>query len=507
MDTKQPYDIFVIGGGINGCGIARDAAGRGYSVCLAEMNDLASGTSSGATKLIHGGLRYLEHYEFRLVREALMERERLWKIAPHIIWPLRFVLPIHKGLRPAWLLRLGLFIYDHLGGRKLLPPANTLNMQTDEVARPLKPLYTRAFEYSDAWVNDARMVVLSARDAANRGATIMPRTKVISAKRIKWNAQQIWRITVEDRAGKTREITARMLINVAGPWVDKVLAQAVKEDDGKRIRLVQGSHIVVKKLFEHDKCYIFQNADNRIIFAIPYEEDFTLIGTTDQDYSGDPAKVAITEEETVYLCKAASEYFANPITPQSVVWAYSAVRPLMDDGASEAQEATREYVLSVQEQGAPLISVYGGKLTTHRKLAEAVLKHVEDIQGARSAPWTDSVPLPGGDFPQTGFEDEVEKLARKYTFLAASHARRLVRLYGTIAFAMLGNSSSVKDLGQQFGEDFFEFEINHLIENEWAQTVEDIIWRRTKMGLRLTKAQVQGLKKFLQEKGLDQEPG
>lgn len=498
MDNNKPFDIFVIGGGINGCGIARDAVGRGYTVCLAEMNDFASGTSSGATKLIHGGLRYLEHYEFRLVHEALMERERLWEIAPHIIWPLRFVLPIHKGLRPAWFLRLGLFLYDHLGGRKLLPATKTLNMQTDEVARPLKPLYTRAFEYSDAWVNDARMVVLNARDAANRGATILSRTKVIAAKRIQLNGTEVWNITVQASDGKTREILTKVLVNVAGPWVDKVLANTVKEDDGKRIRLVQGSHIVVKKLFDHDKCYIFQNADNRIIFAIPYEDDFTLIGTTDQDYEGDPGAVKISDVETSYLCDAASEYFATPIVPEQVIWAYSAVRPLMDDGASEAQEATREYVLSVQKNaGASLISVYGGKLTTYRKLSESVLKTIAEIYETRGDSWTATAPLPGGDFPHTEFEQEVEKLKAKYPFLSPIHARRLVRLYGTIATQMLGDAKSKTDLGQQFGENFYEFEVIHLIENEWAVTAEDILWRRTKMGLRLSTDETKILEEYL----------
>lgn len=502
MNNKIPFDIFVIGGGINGCGIARDAVGRGYTVCLAEMNDLASGTSSGATKLIHGGLRYLEHYEFRLVREALMERERLWEIAPHIIWPLRFVLPIHKGLRPAWLLRLGLFMYDHLGGRKLLPATKTLNMRTNEVARPLKPLYTRAFEYSDAWVNDARMVVLNARDAANRGATILTRTKVIAAKRIHLDGAEIWQVTVQTSAGEIQEIRTKTLVNVAGPWVDKVLADAVEEDDGKRIRLVKGSHIVVKKLFDHDKCYIFQNADNRIIFAIPYEEDFTLIGTTDQDYEGDPGNVNISEIETSYLCDAASEYFATPVVPEQVIWAYSAVRPLMDDGASEAQEATREYVLSVQKNaGAALISVYGGKLTTYRKLSESVVKTIEEINGARKEPWTATQPLPGGDFPHTEFEQEVKKLRTKYPFLNAILARRLVRLYGTIATQMLGEAKSESDLGQQFGENFYEFEILHLIKNEWAVTAEDILWRRTKMGLRLSTKETKTLEEYLINKG------
>ena len=344
--SEQIYDIFVIGGGINGCGIARDAAGRGYKVALAEMNDFASGTSSGATKLIHGGLRYLEHYEFRLVRESLMEREVLWAMAPHIIWPLRFVLPYHRGgIRPAWLIRLGLLLYDHLGGRKLLPPTATLNMKTDPAGKPLKALFTKAFEYSDGWVDDARMVVLNARDAADRGATIMPRTKVISARR----EGAIWAIETQDTVtGERRTFQSRMLVNAAGPWVDHVLSDAFGKNQVHNVRLVQGSHIIVRKKFDDPRAYFFQNPDNRIIFAIPYEQDFTLIGTTDRDYKDDPKDVKISDEETTYLCNAASEYFKEPVRREDIVWTYSAVRPLYDDGASKAQEATRDYVLKVE---------------------------------------------------------------------------------------------------------------------------------------------------------------
>jgi len=494
LSDLDPFDIFVIGGGINGCGVARDAAGRGYKVCLAEMNDLASGTSSGATKLIHGGLRYLEHFEFRLVREALMERERLWAIAPHIIWPLRFILPIHKGLRPAWFLRLGLFIYDNMGGRKLLPATKTIDMHTDVAAAPLKPLYSKAFEYSDAWVNDARMVVLNARDAANRGATIMTHTRVVSAKR----NNGMWKIVVQTSAGNKKTILARVLVNAAGPWVDRVLADAVKEDDGKRIRLVKGSHIVVKRLFEHDKCYIFQNSDERIIFAIPYEEDFTLIGTTDEDYQGDPGKVSISKSEIAYLCDAASEYFSDPVLPDQVVWSYSAVRPLMDDGASKAQEATRDYVLTVQvEGGVPIINVHGGKLTTYRKLAQSVMEKIGEVFETRGRDWTASEPLPGGDFPATGFGDEVNRLMKNYSFLGQRHARRLVRLYGTIAHQILDGVENVSGLGKLFGDDLYEVEVTHLINNEWAQTVDDILWRRTKRGLWLSAEQVKNLDKYL----------
>ncbi|MFN3672853.1 MAG: glycerol-3-phosphate dehydrogenase, partial [Bosea sp. (in: a-proteobacteria)] len=326
------FDLAVIGGGVNGCGIARDAAGRGASVILFEQNDLASATSSASTKLVHGGLRYLEHYEFRLVREALMEREVLWRLAPHIIWPLRFVLPHHRGLRPAWLLRLGLFLYDHIGGRKLLPATRTLDLGHDEAGKPLKGEDRKAFEYSDCWVEDARLVALNAADAASRGARIRTRTKVVAADR----DGAVWRVASES-AGRRETIRARALVNAAGPWVGDVLGGVVRSNTRAAVRMVQGSHIVVPRLYEHERCYIFQNADGRIIFAIPYERDFTLIGTTDRDYRGNPADVAATPEEIAYLCAAASEYFARPVTEDSVVWTYSGVRPLYDDGASKAQ--------------------------------------------------------------------------------------------------------------------------------------------------------------------------
>jgi len=497
VNSGKLFDIFVIGGGVNGCGIARDAVGRGYSVCLAEKDDLASGTSSGATKLIHGGLRYLEHYEFRLVREALFERERLWAIAPHIIWPLRFVLPVHKGLRPAWLLRLGLFIYDHLGGRKLLPATKTLDMLNDEAAKPLKPLYKKAFEYSDCWVNDARLVVLNARDAADRGAEILTRTKVVSARRLDGE----WIVELEGANAKTFTVRAKTLVNAAGPWVEKILSDVVDIDDGKRIRLVKGSHIVVKSLFDHGKCYIFQNADGRIIFAIPYEDDFTLIGTTDHDYFGRPEDVKISDEEVSYLCNAASEYFAAPVTLDKVVWSYSAVRPLMDDGASKAQEATRDYVLSVergQRDEAALISVHGGKITTYRKLAEGALDHIGNILGRRGKKWTASQPLPGGDFSVYDFDAQVASLGEDYEFLDPRHVRRLVRLYGTKAREILGQAGSIADLGQLFGDDLYEVEVRYLIEREWAQTADDILWRRTKRGLWFSNSQNAALASYMQ---------
>lgn len=496
MSDNRVFDLFVIGGGINGCGIARDAAGRGYSVALAEMNDFASGTSSGATKLIHGGLRYLEHYEFRLVREALMEREVLWAMAPHVIWPLRFVLPYQKGgVRPAWLIRLGLFLYDNLGGRKLLPATKTLDLKTDPAGRPLKPIFGKAFEYSDGWVDDARMVVLNARDAANKGATIMSRARVVSARR----ESGIWQIEVRDEiSGVTTSHCARMLVNAGGPWVDHVLSGAVGRNNVHNVRLVQGSHIIVRKKFEDRRAYFFQNPDNRIFFAIPYEADFTLIGTTDRDFPGDPKDVKISAEEIEYLCKAASEYFSEPVTTGDIVWTYSAVRPLYDDGASKAQEATRDYVLKVDEaDGAPLLNVFGGKLTTYRRLSEHALEKIGEAIGEKGGPWTAKSHLPGGDFPVTGAVDEERRLMAAYPFISQRHASRLVKCYGTDAGAILGDAKSIEELGRHFGGTLYEAEVRWSIEKEWAQTAEDVLWRRTKQGLFLTAEEARGLEEYM----------
>ncbi|RWN34635.1 glycerol-3-phosphate dehydrogenase [Mesorhizobium sp.] len=496
MDAPPIHDIFVIGGGINGCGIARDAVGRGFSVFLAEMNDLASGTSSGSTKLIHGGLRYLEFYEFRLVREALMEREILWRNAPHIIWPMRFVLPYAKGLRPAWLIRLGLFLYDHIGGRKLLPATKTLDMARDPAGKPLKPLFRKAFEYSDGWVNDARLVALNARDAADRGATIRTRTKVVGARR----EGALWTVRLENaQTGDTEEVKARLLVNAAGPWVDHVLSATVGLNDVHNVRLVQGSHIVIGKKFDDPRAYFFQNKDGRIIFAIPYEEEFTLIGTTDQDYPGDPHDVKISDAEIDYLCAAASEYFAKPVKRSDIVWTYSAVRPLYDDGASKAQEATRDYVLKADggEGTAPIVNTFGGKITTYRRLSESMLEKIEGFLGKRGKPWTANAPLPGGDFPASGFDAEVAKLKTAYPFLDARLARRLTRLYGTRARMLLGLARSNADLGRNFGADLYEAEVRYLVQNEWAITAEDVLWRRTKRGLHLGREQAAALDEFM----------
>ncbi|UDL93402.1 glycerol-3-phosphate dehydrogenase [Lichenihabitans sp. PAMC28606] len=497
MDS--PYDLAIIGGGVNGCGIARDAAGRGLKVYLCEQNDLASGTSSAATKLIHGGLRYLEHYEFRLVREALMEREVLWGIAPHIIWPLRFVLPYHKGLRPAWILRLGLFLYDHLGGRKRLPATRTLDLTTDEAGMPLKRgEFTKGFEYSDCWVEDARLVALNARDAADRGARVVTRTKAITAER----GAAEWALTVQSRDTGLREtIRAKVVVNAAGPWVGQVLNATLRINQAAKVRLVQGSHIVVRKLYDHDRCYIFQNADGRIFFAVPYEQDFTLVGTTDRDYEGDPADVTASHEEVAYICDAAAEYFTKPITKADIVWSYSGVRPLYDKGDSAAQAATRDYVLSLDTDGkAPLLSVFGGKLTTYRKLAEHALTllapHIP--AGTRKEGWTGHEALPGGDFPIDGFPALVAEIASRWPFLTQRHATRLARLYGTKARDILGTATSMAGLGRDFGATLTEAEVGHLVRTEWARTAQDIVWRRTKLGLRLTAGEIEALDLYLQ---------
>jgi glycerol-3-phosphate dehydrogenase len=485
------FDLAIIGGGVNGCGIARDAAGRGNSVFLCEMNDLASGTSSWSTKLVHGGLRYLEYYEFRLVREALIEREILWQIAPHIIRPLRFVLPHHDGLRPAWLLRLGLFLYDHIGGRHLLPPTRSVDLTRDEVGKPLVAgRYVRGFEYSDCFVDDARLVVLTARDAADRGAEIRTRSRAVEIRQV----DGIWQVTVENTdSGERRTVNARVLVNAGGPWVEQVLASGAGVNARAKVRLVQGSHIVVRKLYAHDRAYMFQNSDGRIVFVIPYQDDFTLIGTTDRDFDGDPANVKASTEEIKYLCDSVSEYLAKPVIPEDVVWTYAGVRPLYDDGASEAKAATRDYVFELDTPGgAPLLSIYGGKITTYRRLAEEALERLSPyLRSAKAREgWTAKSPLPGGDMDVSAIPPLSAELVRNYPFLNAAHANRLAHAYGTRAAKLLGRAKSMTDLGQSFGATLTESEVRYLMSSEWACTAEDIVWRRSKLGLRLSPAEI-----------------
>jgi len=434
----------------------------------------------------------------------LIEREILWRLAPHIIWPLRFVLPHHKGLRPAWLLRLGLFIYDHLGGRKLLPATRTLSLKRDPAGVPLKEAGGIAFEYSDCWVEDARLVVLNAMDARERGAIIETRHRLVSADR----ADGLWSLIIEDtRSGARKTISSCVLVNAAGPWVGDVLSVKVRSNTTAKVRLVQGSHIVVRKVFEHDRSYIFQNQDGRIIFAIPYESDFTLIGTTDRDYQGDPAKVVATDEEIAYLCAAASEYFAKPVQTSDVVWTYSGVRPLYDDGASKAQEATRDYVLTLDAPGdkTPLLSIFGGKITTYRRLAEAALEKLAPFFApgiAEKKGWTAEARLPGGDFPQEEYDGLVSQLVRDHSGISRPLIARLVRAYGTRATDILKDAKSEQDLGTLFGSNLTQREVQYLIANEWAQTTEDVLWRRSKLGLKMSKSEVTVLDAYMQSEHL-----
>ncbi|MFY7836898.1 MAG: glycerol-3-phosphate dehydrogenase [Novosphingobium sp.] len=480
------FDVAVIGGGVNGTGIARDAAGRGAKVLLLEAHDLASGTSSNSSKLIHGGLRYLEHYEFGLVREALGEREKLWAIAPHIIWPMRFVLPWVQGLRPRWLLRLGLFLYDHLGKRKLLPATETIRLDRHTAGKPLKSEFVHGFVYSDGWVDDARLVVLNARDAANRGADVRTRCPVEKLER----EGEVWRI---DTAQGT--FRARSIINAAGPSVLSILDRS-GEEHTQSIRLVRGSHIVVPRLFDHQYPYIFQLPDGRIFFAIPYENDFTLIGTTDRDHvAGQP--IVASAEEIEYLCEGASRFFAKAVTPADVVWTYSGVRPLVDDGSGKPETATRGYRFEVSErsEGAPILSVFGGKITTFRTLSEeAVDRMGERIPALAGAHWTDRQPLPGGDFGVGEVDQRIADLQARYPFLEPAWAARLLHAYGTLATTVLGDAQSLADCGEHFGHGLTEREVRYLIAREWVHEADDILWRRTKLGLRLSEQQQERLR-------------
>ncbi len=486
------YDLLVIGGGINGAGIARDAAGRGLSVLLCERGDLAEHTSSASTKLIHGGLRYLEHYEFRLVREALAERERLMRLAPHIIWPLRFVLPHDSGLRPAWLLRIGLFLYDHLSRLRALPGSQSLKLTADGVGAPLQPRLSRGFAYSDCWVEDSRLVVLNALDASERGATIRTRTNVESARR----EDGAWTATLHDtETGRRETVRARIVVNAAGPWVGQTLLRTLSVEARPKVRLIKGSHIVTRKLYEGDQAYILQQPDRRIVFAIPYERDFTLIGTTDVPYEAGPGRVTISPEETRYLCDCVNRSFSREIGPDDVVWSYSGVRPLFDDAAENASAVTRDYVLELDSDGPPVLSVFGGKITTYRRLAEHALAKL-NLPGLKPA-WTGSAPLPGGDVPGGDFDAFLENFRAAYPFLPDALSLRLARAYGTRAEDIVGDARTLADLGESFEGGLTALEVDYLVRAEWARAPDDILWRRTKLGLRTGRQGVARLARHL----------
>ncbi|MBA83973.1 MAG: glycerol-3-phosphate dehydrogenase [Rhodobacteraceae bacterium] len=513
---KDLYDLFVIGGGVNGCGIARDAAGRGLRVGLAEMGDLGGATSSASTKLFHGGLRYLEYFELRLVREALIERETLLAAMPHIAWPMRFVLPYHadmrfegqtpasrllasvfpwlKGRRPAWMIRFGLFLYDHLGGRKLLPGTRSVNLSRDAAGGALRPDFRKAFEYSDVWVQDSRLVSLNARDAARRGADVMVRTRMTAARR----AADHWQITLETD-GQSRTVQARALVNAAGPWVERVLDRIEGVQPTARVRLVRGSHIVVPRMFDHARCYFLQGVDGRIIFAIPYEQDFTLIGTTDQDHPGAETAAECTPAERDYLLGFANRYFRQPLRAEDIVWSFSGVRPLYDDGAGDARSATRDYVLKLDRSGAPLVSVFGGKITSYRKLSEQAVNRLAPWFAQMGPGWTARVPLAGGDFPVAETAQRLADLQAALPFLPPAQVQRLFRCYGTEVQQVLGHPRGLDDLGRDFGAGLFEPELRWLIAHEFARSAQDVVWRRTRLGLHLTQDQIAQIDAWMQD--------
>lgn len=521
MTMIEPeFDLFVIGGGVNGCGIARDAAGRGLKVCLAEKGDLASATSSASTKLFHGGLRYLEHFEFRLVREGLAEREKLLRAMPHISWPMRFVLPCHrdmrfegttpaskvltrimpwmKGRRPAWLIRLGLFLYDSIGERSILPGTATLDLASTREGDPLRTRFRKAFEYSDCWVDDSRLVTLNARDAAERGAEINVRTRVVGARRV----GECWEIQTEEKTyGERRTRTARLLVNAAGPWADEVLSGVIAAGTPAALRLVRGSHIVTRRLYGHDKCYFLQGEDGRIAFMIPYESDFTLIGTTDVDCGTAMQRPVCTDDERNYLIAFVNRYFRMQISARDVVWSFAGVRALFDSGEENATATTREYVLEWDDSdGAPLLSVLGGKITTYRRLAERALHGMERYFPGLPGPWTAGAALPGGGFGFDQVDSLESELRQRFNFLDGFWARRLVRAYGTDAAQILGNSSDVADLGRSFGATLTEREVDWMMEKEFARTAEDVVWRRSKLGLRMKTGEIAALDGYVRSR-------
>lgn len=493
------YDLVVIGGGVNGTGIARDASGRGLTVLLCEKDDLAAHTSSASTKLIHGGLRYLEYFEFRLVRKALLERELLLKAAPHIMGPLRFVMPHDPAMRPTWMIRAGLFLYDHLAPREFLPASTALKLASHPAGAALKPGFTHGFAYSDGWVDDARLVVLNAVDAGHRGAVIAPRTGCVGATRDAAG----WTVTLRDAfTRESRKVRARALVNAAGPWVAQFLAQDLRVTSRHKIRLIKGSHIIVAKLFEHPYAYLFQNPDRRILFAIPYEREFTLIGTTDVEYDGNPERMTISGEETRYLCQMANRYFRKAIGPEDVVRSYSGVRPLLEDDAADAAAVTRDYWLELNCDGAPIVSVFGGKITTFRRLAEEAMDLLLPALGVSDAirrHWTAHAALPGGDLPDADFDAFLATLLRNNPWLPPALARRYAHAYGTYVTRLLGSAKNLADLGEEIAPGLFTQELKYLAEHEWARDGEDILWRRTKLGLHLNSSECAAVERWMDQ--------
>lgn len=478
---KDIADIFIIGGGINGVGIAADAAGRGLSVILCEQNDLASGTSSKSTKLIHGGLRYLEYYDFGLVKKALKEREVLLNNAPHIIEPLKFLLPLHKDLRPAWLIRLGLFIYDHLGGRKILAPTKSVNLKDGPYKDILNDNFSKAYEYSDCRVDDARLVILNAMTARNHGAEIYTYCRCVSAIR----ADDHWQITTQNSLNhQQKTIKAKMIINAAGPWIDHVIEDVIEGHDATLMRLVKGSHIIVNKLYDHDKAYIFQGGDERIIFAIPYRDKYTLIGTTDREYNDDLTNIDISKDEIDYLCQMASVYFKKPVKNDDIIEHFAGVRPLYDDGATAAQEAKRDFVLKLdKDKGAPILHIIGGKITTYRVLAEKTCRMLKEFFPDIKESWTETSPLPGGNFKYDDYQNIQDKLSSDFPFLDEKIIFRYMKNYGTNTRDFLKGAGSMDHMGHHFGHGLYEVEVKYLVQQEWAMTADDILWRRSKLGL------------------------
>ena len=486
------YDIAVIGGGINGVGVARDAAGRGLKVLLVEQGDLAVGTSSASTKLVHGGLRYLEQWAFRLVRESLAEREILLRQAPHLVRPIRIVLPVQMGARRPILLRIGLFLYDWLARGSTLPKSSELDLNVSLAGGPLRRSYIAGFEYSDCTVDDARLVIANALDAVERGATVRTRTRCVRVER-----GEDWSVILNSR-GKREVVTARVLVNTTGPWTSLFSEMVVRQKKKAPVRLVKGSHIVVPKLFEHSRAYIFQNADRRVVFAIPFEQDYTLIGTTDNDFVGDLASVTPSREEINYLCDAVSTYFRDLVSIGDVVWSYAGVRPLYDDGKNAAQDTTRDHVIKLDTgyQRAPLVNLYGGKLTTYRRVAEEIVDKVAKFfVPARG--WTEQGVLPGGDLGGETIEQFRASAKKRWAFLDEDHLNRLVSAYGSRVERIIGTAQKRADLGEDLGETLTAAEVRYLMQHEWAETADDVLWRRTKLGLKFSKPQKQALAQFM----------